>query len=144
MYVIIHFFYLQIEGKLPVSVVEENRVIMFISRHGLKIIDPTKQVILKNRLMFSVQIEADYWKQCKCYIKCILSMVPIFISQSTGSNGIKHKTYYMYLGSQQDFVSLGNFTWLLGSIMISDWLKFQISCFRNHIMKYYIVGMFHM
>ena len=54
MYVIIHFFYLQIEGRLPVSVVEENRVIMFISRHGLKIIDPTKQVILKNRLMFSV------------------------------------------------------------------------------------------
>jgi len=55
--IIIHYFYLQIEGKLPVSVVEENHVTMFISRHGLKITDPTKQVILivlKNRLMFSV------------------------------------------------------------------------------------------
>jgi len=70
-------------------------------------------------------------------------MVPIFNSQTTGSNGMKHKRGTTWVVNKI-FVSLGNFTWLLGSVMISDWLKFQISCFRNHIMKYYIVGMFHM
>ena len=55
-------------------------------------------------------------------------MVPIFNSQSTGSNGIKHKrgTTCTWVVNKI-FVSLGNLTWLLGSIMISDWLKFQIS-----------------
>ncbi|XP_071147705.1 integrin beta-1-binding protein 1-like isoform X1 [Mytilus edulis] len=35
----------QIEGRLPVSVIEENRVTMCISRHGLKIVDQGKQEV---------------------------------------------------------------------------------------------------
>lgn len=53
-------------------------------------------------------------------------MVLIFNSQTIGSNGIKHKRGTTWVVNKI-FVSLGNFTWLLGSIMISDWLKFQIS-----------------
>lgn len=41
---LLFLFYSQIDGKLPVSAREEDRVSIIVSRHGLNVLDSSKKV----------------------------------------------------------------------------------------------------
>ncbi|KAH9499816.1 Integrin beta-1-binding protein 1 [Bulinus truncatus] len=75
----------QIEGRLQIAASEDNKVVMFVSRHGIKVVDPSGQEVLQRHPLHTIaqliQYSDGFQKQniavkigqvgkhsCKCYI----------------------------------------------------------------------------